>query len=54
MTSTIGLTNKGCDVAAVNTDFWIATSTIGPVMFLAIGVLAIELVREGSLGWTRT
>jgi hypothetical protein len=41
-------------VAAENTDFWIATSTIGSVMFLAIGVLAIELVREGGLGWTRT
>lgn len=40
-------------MAAENTDFWIATSTIGPVMFLAIGVLGVELAREGGLGWTR-
>jgi hypothetical protein len=40
-------------VAAENTDFWLATCTIGPVRFLAIGVLGVELDRAGGLGWTR-
>lgn len=38
---------------AENTDFWLATTTIGPVMFLAIGALGIELDRERRMGWER-
>jgi len=40
-------------VAAENTDFWLATCTIGPVMFLAIGVFGVELNRADGLGWKR-
>lgn len=40
------------DVAAIDTEFWLAVSTIGPVMFLAIGALLVELSRTG-LGWKR-
>jgi hypothetical protein len=40
-------------VAAIDTDFWLAVSTLGPVMFLAIGALVVELARSG-LGWKTT
>ena len=40
-------------MAAENTDFWLATCTIGPVMFLAIGALFVELDREHGMGWKR-
>ena len=33
----------------MNTDFWLAVSTIGPVTFLAIGVLGVDLVRSGRI-----
>ena len=33
----------------MNTNFWLAVSTIGPVTFLAIGVFEIDLVRGGGL-----
>jgi len=41
-------------VAAEHTDFWLATCTIGPVMFLAIGVFGVELNRADGLGWKRS
>lgn len=40
-------------MAGENTDFWLAASTIGSVMFLAIGALGLQLDRERHLGWTR-
>ena len=40
-------------MAGEDTDFWLALCTIGPVMFLALGALAVELVRERGLGWKR-
>ena len=40
-------------MAVEDTDLWLALCTIGPVMFLALGALAVELVRERGLGWKR-
>ena len=40
-------------MAGEDTDFWLALCSIGPVMFLALGALAVELVRERGLGWKR-
>ena len=40
-------------MAGENTDFWLALCTIGPVMFLALGALLVELDRERGPTWKR-
>jgi uncharacterized membrane protein len=50
-----GANHRGVPLVAVETtDFWLAVSTAGPVLFLAIGALLVELVRQHDLGWKRT
>jgi hypothetical protein len=43
-------------VATINTEdtgFWLALCTVGPVIFLGIGVLVIDLARVRGVGWKR-
>ena len=45
--------NTGRAMAGEDTDFWLALCTIGPVMFLALGALLVELDRERGPRWKR-